>query len=143
VIQSFEIPGVPVAKGRPRFARAGKHVRTYTPDATARYEDRVRLCALAAGVEMVEGPVGVTIYAWWPMRGQPRKRLPRPAEWKTTKPDADNVAKSITDALNGLAFRDDSQVAELHVHKFYAGQSGRAHAFVEIREVGEVPRWIL
>ena len=34
------------------------------------------------------------------------------------KPDGDNVMKLVLDALNGLAFADDSQVIKLQVEKF-------------------------
>ena len=35
------------------------------------------------------------------------------------KPDTDNIAKSILDSLNGIAYKDDKQVVELIVYKFY------------------------
>ena len=38
----------------------------------------------------------------------------------TKKPDADNCAKSVLDALNKIAFDDDSQIVELHVNKYYS-----------------------
>jgi Holliday junction resolvase RusA-like endonuclease len=38
----------------------------------------------------------------------------------TKKCDADNLAKSILDALNGIAYYDDSQVCELLVRKYYS-----------------------
>ena len=41
----------------------------------------------------------------------------------TIKPDCDNLAKSILDSLNGLAYQDDRQIIELSVKKFYAEQS--------------------
>lgn len=37
----------------------------------------------------------------------------------TKKPDADNVAKVIADALNGLAYDDDAQITDLSVLKRY------------------------
>lgn len=37
----------------------------------------------------------------------------------TTKPDIDNLAKCVLDALNGIAYRDDNQVVRLEVSKFY------------------------
>ena len=37
----------------------------------------------------------------------------------TQKPDADNIAKSVLDALNGLAYADDKQVVTLEVDKHY------------------------
>lgn len=37
----------------------------------------------------------------------------------TVKPDCDNIAKNINDALNGLAFPDDKQIVTLTVRKWY------------------------
>ena len=128
----FSVPGIPVAKGRPRFARVGRGVRTFTPEATTRYEDRVRNAAHMHGVQLIEGAVRVVIEAVWPTRGQPRKRDPRPAEPKVTKPDSDNVAKAILDSLNGIAWHDDSQVVELTVRKRHAAQGEAACATVQI-----------
>ncbi|MEX5590971.1 RusA family crossover junction endodeoxyribonuclease, partial [Pseudomonas urmiensis] len=39
--------------------------------------------------------------------------------YPTKKPDADNIAKAVTDALNGLAYKDDSQIVILSVYKQY------------------------
>ena len=36
------------------------------------------------------------------------------------KPDGDNILKVVCDALNGLAYRDDIQLAEKHIYKEYA-----------------------
>ena len=38
----------------------------------------------------------------------------------TKKVDADNLAKSVLDALNGIAYDDDAQVSLLLVYKAYA-----------------------
>jgi Holliday junction resolvase RusA-like endonuclease len=38
----------------------------------------------------------------------------------TKKPDLDNVAKAIIDGMNGIIFKDDSQIINLHVTKVYA-----------------------
>lgn len=37
-----------------------------------------------------------------------------------TRPDIDNYAKLVLDALNGFVWNDDSQVTELHAEKLYA-----------------------
>ena len=37
----------------------------------------------------------------------------------TVKPDLDNIAKIVADALNGLAYRDDSCIVDLVVRKRY------------------------
>jgi Holliday junction resolvase RusA-like endonuclease len=134
---SFVIPGEPVAKGRPRFVRAGKFVRTYTPDKSARFEQLVKLEAQNAGVELIEGPVSIHVIAKWPMKGQPRKKNPRPGEWKTTRPDLDNLLKAVLDGLNGVAFADDAQVVRAVVEKHHASQGQAAQTIIEIEEAGE------
>jgi Holliday junction resolvase RusA-like endonuclease len=40
--------------------------------------------------------------------------------WYDKKPDVDNIAKSILDALNGAAYDDDKQVVALMIHKEYS-----------------------
>jgi Holliday junction resolvase RusA-like endonuclease len=134
VATTFEVPGEPVAKGRPRFARVGQHIRTFTPEKSVRYEDTVRLFAQAAGVPILSGPVRVTIDAVWSMKGTPLKKGLRPSVPKATKPDADNVAKALCDALNGIAWHDDGQVVELVVRKRHAAQGEAARTVVTIAE---------
>jgi Holliday junction resolvase RusA-like endonuclease len=53
----------------------------------------------------------------------------------TIKPDTDNIAKSILDSLNGIAFLDDKQVVKLEVEKYYAAN---ASVVVTIQEVSDV-----
>jgi hypothetical protein len=60
---AFTIPGQPVAKGRPKFARRGAHVVAYTPAKTASYENLVKLAAddrhaRYAADGSTSGPVG-------------------------------------------------------------------------------------
>jgi Holliday junction resolvase RusA-like endonuclease len=38
----------------------------------------------------------------------------------TVKPDTDNIAKSILDSLNNIAYLDDKQVVKLEVEKYYS-----------------------
>jgi len=41
----------------------------------------------------------------------------------TKKPDGDNIAKVICDALNGVAYEDDTQIVKLVVSKIYTAFS--------------------
>ena len=54
------------------------------------------------------------------------------AKWHVSRPDTDNLVKSIKDALNGVAYKDDSQVCHLQARKQYAEFSG---VRIEIEEM--------
>lgn len=117
------IPGKPVGKGRPRFRRAGTYVQTYTPKATAGYERTVRDCWKATRLEPLKGEIEAIIYAYFPIPQSATKKrralMESGAIGCGTKPDADNIAKAVLDALNGLAYTDDSKVTRLVVVKLY------------------------
>lgn len=119
----FKVPGEPVGKGRPRFVRATG--RTYTPEKTERYENLVKLAFIKEypGVVPIDGPLAVTMVANFsiPKSWSKKKQALAIAGAlrPTKKPDTDNIAK-IKDALNGIAWRDDAQVVEEVISKYYA-----------------------
>lgn len=123
----FEIPGAPEGKARPRVLRCG---RAYTPQRTRVYEDLVRSCYESAIMGVKQGKDGggdafrVEIYAYYPIPQSASKRKKTAMEagelLPTKKPDWDNVGKIVCDALNGCAWKDDSQIVDAVVHKRYA-----------------------
>lgn len=100
------------SKQRPRFA----HGHTYTPARTRVFENAIHLQweqQVGAHMCAFDGPVKVSIDVERPLsKSNPRSWAGRS---DLMKPDADNVAKAICDALNGLAYKDDSQIIDLHV----------------------------
>lgn len=133
---AFVIPGTPVGKGRPKFARRGNFVSTYTPEKTASYENLVKVKAeeAMAGRQVIDGPVEVAIWlfvtppASWSQKKQ-REALAGTI-FPTSKPDVDNVLKGIFDAMNEIVWKDDKQAVDVHVTKRY-GEIARAS--VEVR----------
>lgn len=122
----FEIPGKPMGKGRPRFARAGKYVRTYTPNETVNYENLVKLMYKAeAGAVFLHGAIMAEIIAYFPIPASASKKkkaaMAQGTEY-THKCDTDNIAKIVLDSLNGIAYDDDAQVSRLHVRKTYTAE---------------------
>lgn len=121
----FTVDGEPVGKGRPRFTRNG---HAYTPEKTADYEQLVKLSFRNKYPDfkpiLKVIPLSVVICAEFPIPASfcknARLEAKRGTKKPTKKPDADNIAKSICDALNGLAYHDDSQIVELTVHKKYS-----------------------
>ena len=119
---AFQIPGLPRGKGRPRMTRSG-HV--YTDAKTASFEGMVRSFAAQAMADahlaMAAGlPVAVRICISVPCPASySRKRRAAALDGGVApfKPDVDNVAKSVLDAMNGIVFDDDSRVTSLTVEK--------------------------
>lgn len=126
MIVSFELPLRPTPKGRPRFARIGKFVRAYTPAKTERAEqDIITLLATYAPTGgPVERPINLTIAFYMPIPGWPawkRAAAIAGAIKPTGRPDLDNLAKLVMDAMtrSGQWWKDDSQVVELTLRKEY------------------------
>ena len=122
----YTVYGEPVGKGRPRFAKRGNFVSTYTPQKTKTYEDEIRLMAKAAmgSSEPLETPVTVAIYIRVGIPAsyskQKRKDALSGVLRPTKKPDLDNIAKCFLDGMNDIVYLDDKQVVNLHVTKVYA-----------------------
>jgi Holliday junction resolvase RusA-like endonuclease len=121
----FVVIGEPVAQGRPRFSSKSGFVRAYDPEKSRKYKDYVRRVAQEyAPREPLQGQLQVEIDVYKSCLKSFSKKKIEQAENKelrpTTKPDVDNYAKGIKDALNGLVWRDDSQVVDLRVQKFYS-----------------------
>lgn len=136
----FIVRGEPVAKGRPKFTTRGGFVRAITPEKTANYETLVKLsfqeqCPNTAAFPK-DVPLYVKIHAFFKTpKSASQKKLDAMClgEIRPTKrPDCDNIAKIICDALNGIAYYDDSQVAELSISKHYMGTP---YVVVEVGEL--------
>jgi Holliday junction resolvase RusA-like endonuclease len=123
---TYIVYGEPVGKGRPRFARRGTFVSTYTPQKTKTYEDEIRMMATAAmgASEPLDTPVTVAIYIRVGIPAsyskQKRKDALSGVLKPTKKPDLDNVAKCFLDSMNEIVYLDDKLVVNLHVTKVYA-----------------------
>lgn len=127
----FWIPGKPQGKARARTVAHGGFVHSYTPEKTVLYENLIKLCfeqAKPDGWEPLHGWVEMTIRAVFevPKSYSKKRRMwcLEGMEKPTVKPDADNLCKTVCDALNGLAYHDDKQVVVLTVVKEYGETAG-------------------
>ena len=139
---SFEIPGPPVAQGRPRagkinYGRRKGQTVVYDPQESKDYKRFVALIARQhAPRKPIEGPVRaiIKIYRQIPKSTTKKDRqailegIKRP----TVKSDIDNYTKSILDACNKIIYQDDSQVVDLIASKYY---SDNPRVEVTIREL--------
>lgn len=137
------VPGEPVPKARPRFARTHRGVRTYTCKRTVAFE---RSVALYVGTGLPRPPraslwapagvpVRVDIVAVMkrPQRLQRKKDPPGRVE-HAMRPDMDNLIKAILDGIGicpGL-WEDDCQVQCIRAEKVYAAKDENPHTLIAI-----------
>lgn len=123
---AFTIPLTPTAKGRARSFIRGGHVGHFTPQKTVVYENVVAHCAsIAMGSEKpLDGPVSLLMEAYLPIPASWSKKRQEAAlmgfEKPAKKPDLDNLVKSVTDGMNGIVWKDDSQVVVICCSKSYS-----------------------
>ena len=120
---NFIIPGKPIGKGRPRFAKSG---HCWTPSKTVMYEQGIKQAywmKYGARMYAADKALAVEIVLYYTRPKSMTKKnqllaqqgLLRPI----VKPDVDNVIKAILDALNGMAFEDDRQIVQVTCEKWY------------------------
>lgn len=121
------VPGHPKGKGRPRVGGG----RIYTPPDTAREEKRVAAIASdamqTAGLDPFVGPVSIVLVARYripPSWSKAKQVEARGHKFSPGKPDLDNVLKLALDALNGVVFDDDAQVAMIEAIKTFSDEPG-------------------
>lgn len=124
---SFRIMAEPIGKERPRASYRNGFATIYTPKKTKVYEK------LVADTFKKEFPnhepinsecsVIITSYLKIPKSYSKKKKeeILRKDSRPLSKPDIDNMAKSILDGLNGVAYSDDTLITDLWVGKKYAG----------------------
>lgn len=138
-MKKFTVYGNPIGKSRPKFSTINGYAQTYTPAKTTNYENLVRLSYQQKyGGQIIEKdiPLRVEISAYFPIPKSISKKKHEQMQAgeirHTKKPDSDNIVKAICDALNSVAYYDDSQVCELIVKKYY---SDEPRAEITISEV--------
>lgn len=119
MIVRFVVPGAVRGKGRPRFVRATG--RTYTPEQTMSYENRIAAEGerAMAGRDPLQGALGLRIWVLKTVPASWSKARREAADYVTSKPDLDNVVKLVKDAMNKIVYDDDAQIASLIAVKRY------------------------
>jgi len=122
----FCIYGEPQGKGRPKFSTVNGHARAMTPDKTVLYENLVKTeYRNQSGKRFPDDAMlDVRIFAYYSMpKSVSKKKRQAMLDKKlrpTKTPDFDNIGKVICDSLNGIAYRDDAQIVDAMVRKFYS-----------------------
>lgn len=149
----FIVNGEPHGKGRPRFAKRGNFVKTYTDKDTELYENRVLMCYKQelssknrySNIEILfpKGTlVKMVVWCYFSLNkgDYGKKGLNKSGKEKLSryycdkKPDIDNIIKSIQDGLNGVAYSDDNQIVCLEAYKVYTEEQSRVE--ITLQEIG-------
>lgn len=135
----FVVPGKVQAKQSARFCKMGSFIKSYQSTKVVDYANWVKQCFLMAypehrpeslNGEMLE----IHTIAYFEIsKSKPKKfqELARNGQIRPiTKPDTDNICKNIKDALNKIAFPDDSQIVKEIIEKKYS-DSPRAEIVIK------------
>lgn len=119
----FEVPGKVRGKGRPRFTRYG---HTYTDKNTVAYEKAIKNAYLRLSRYVSLKSIRISIYVCFAPNKSDTKRNReiklRNEKLPKKKPDIDNVIKVVLDALNKVAYVDDTQVNEICVERHFGNE---------------------
>lgn len=137
----FVIDGKPQGKARARTFYNPKlgRVQSITPENTVLYENLVKQSFVQQAREDArwfnKEPLAVYITAFYPIPASTTKKdrqlICTGRLFPTKKPDADNIAKVICDALNGVAYGDDTQIIKLSIVKVYTEKHPRVQVYIE------------
>lgn len=138
----FTVLGEPQGKGRPIFSTFGGRVSARTPEKTVEYENLIKAVYRRANPDRKfsdEAMLDLRVVSFYgiPASASNRRRMAMLAgEVRPTKrPDADNILKVVADSLNGVAYRDDAQIVDTQIRKFYSSQP---RIEIIIQEVGGI-----
>lgn len=118
---TFTVDGIPEPKRRPRFARRDRRVVTYTTRDDKRHENRIARAYITAAGKLppTTGAITLTVEAIFTHPKSWSRRKRETMLHKTSRPDIDNLAKSVLDGLNGVAYVDDAQIIRLITGKIF------------------------
>ena len=118
----FSVPGEP--RGWARARTQGS--RFFTDTKTRSEKQAIAAWAIEAGATIIEGPVNLQLTAYLRIPASVSKKrradMLSGIERPTKKPDGDNLAKLTMDALNCVCWKDDVQVVDLTVRKFWSDE---------------------
>ena len=134
---AFTIPAVPVAQPRQRHTIIAGHVANYTPSRhpVQAFKATCRLVASQTHIDApLEGPLRITVDFVLPRPAStPKRRTGRLPHAK--KPDVENLAKSLFDALSEIVWHDDRQIHDARLRKWVAASDEQPHVELTVEEV--------
>lgn len=124
-MHGFRVNGTPKGQPRPRAFVRGNRAAVYDPGTAEGWKSCIAMACKDIEGAMISSPLTVTLTFYMPrpkghFRSNGALKPSAPVMLCAKKPDADNLAKAVLDALSGIrAWIDDDQVVELTVHKYW------------------------
>jgi len=134
------VAGDPVAQGRPRMTTVNGSARAYDPPRSRDWKQYARLVAQEEmkDQELFQGQLSLSLRVFRNMPASFSLRRRASARsgriMPTTRPDLDNYVKAALDALNGVVFKDDSQIVNFH-EPFGKWYSDKPRVEIEVKEL--------
>jgi Holliday junction resolvase RusA-like endonuclease len=127
------MPIKPTAKDRPRFVKKSGRVYTTDKTITAEYQIQLYVKAYMArfGFHMIYGNISMNLTFYY-KRKKALKVENAEIEYRSQRPDLDNLGKLVMDSLQGVLYNDDSQIVILHAEKVWSDFEGIQ---LEIKEI--------
>ena len=121
------IEAKPFPAPRPRVTKTG----TYNDPKYTSYKKALGLIAKSKIKKPLENEVKVTIVFFYETPKSWSKKKKELANWHKSKPDIDNLIKTVLDALNGIAYKDDGQVVAIVASKMYTTDKSGTSIIIE------------
>lgn len=112
----------PIGSPRPRFRNAGRFVQTYMPTSYTKHKAYIQEQMPKL---LTDQNLKVSLYFYFepPKSWSKKRKLIAIGTYKRTKPDVDNLIKTVLDAANNHVWQDDNQVVHIDSYKMYAEES--------------------
>ena len=125
------VEGTIKGKARPRVCKG----TAFTPRDTIEYENWVKINYKQQDGKYLNGPIKAKIIAYYKIpKSYSKKRVQAirsGLDLPLKRPDIDNCIKIILDSLNGIAYKDDSQIVELAGLKRWTEEEERVEIGLE------------
>jgi len=129
----FKVNIKPMGKASVRVTRNGSHMPQTTKDFMNNIAWEFRKAFVGHRISLKPIRMDITATFAVPPSISKKERLRRlEMKYHTFKPDRDNIEKGVQDALNGLAYKDDSQVCDGRTLKLWGEEDSVEIEIVEI-----------
>lgn len=112
----------PIGSPRSRFRNAGRFVQTYMPTSYTKHKVYIQEQMPKL---LTDKNLKVSLYFYFepPKSWSKKRKLIAIGTYKRTKPDVDNLIKTVLDAANNHVWQDDNQVVHIDSYKMYSEES--------------------